>query len=186
MPSSYTTNYKLNQWVRSDRVLMEDFNADNAKIDAAFRNHPSAELISTLTVAEENRDLIYDISHVDWNRYMMVVMFLNAASDGGFEFIADSGHETCQHLLNTGVYKSKNFLETYDVNRMILLFPVFYNGSRGTTAIGLGADLTAQHSTLTNSACVKHLNQLTTIHMRRSTMETKFLPGDTIELWGIK
>ena len=31
-----TTNYQLNQWAKSDRVLMEDFNSDNAKIDAAL------------------------------------------------------------------------------------------------------------------------------------------------------
>ena len=31
-----TTNYQLNQWAKSDRVLMEDFNTDNAKIDAAL------------------------------------------------------------------------------------------------------------------------------------------------------
>ena len=31
-----TSNYNLNQWSKEDRVLMEDFNADNAKIDAAI------------------------------------------------------------------------------------------------------------------------------------------------------
>ena len=31
-----TTNYQLNQWAKTDRILMEDFNADNAKIDAAM------------------------------------------------------------------------------------------------------------------------------------------------------
>ena len=36
MPSSQTPNYNLNQWSKEDRVLMEDFNADNAKIDAAI------------------------------------------------------------------------------------------------------------------------------------------------------
>ena len=36
MPSNQTPNYALNQWERDDRVLMEDFNADNAKIDAAL------------------------------------------------------------------------------------------------------------------------------------------------------
>ena len=36
MPSNHTTNYSLNQWVKSDQVRMEDFNADNAKIDAAL------------------------------------------------------------------------------------------------------------------------------------------------------
>ena len=31
-----TTNYQLNHWAKSDRVMMDDFNADNAKIDAAL------------------------------------------------------------------------------------------------------------------------------------------------------
>ena len=37
MPSNQTPNYALNQWERDDRILMEDFNADNAKIDAAIK-----------------------------------------------------------------------------------------------------------------------------------------------------
>ena len=32
-----TTNYQLNQWAKSDRIRMDDFNADNAKIDAALK-----------------------------------------------------------------------------------------------------------------------------------------------------
>jgi len=36
MPSKYTSNYQLNQWEPDDRVLRTDFNADNAKIDAAL------------------------------------------------------------------------------------------------------------------------------------------------------
>lgn len=31
-----TPNYQLNQWDKSDRIQMEDFNADNAKIEAAL------------------------------------------------------------------------------------------------------------------------------------------------------
>ena len=31
-----TTNYQLNQWAKSDRIMMDDFNADNQKIDAAL------------------------------------------------------------------------------------------------------------------------------------------------------
>ena len=32
-----TTNYQLNQWAKSDRIMMDDFNADNQKIDAALK-----------------------------------------------------------------------------------------------------------------------------------------------------
>ena len=35
-----TTNYQLNQWAKSDRLMMDDFNADNQKIDAALAALP--------------------------------------------------------------------------------------------------------------------------------------------------
>ena len=37
MPSNQTANYALSQWERTDKVQMEDFNADNAKLDAALK-----------------------------------------------------------------------------------------------------------------------------------------------------
>jgi len=36
MASNYTNNYSLCQWEASDKVLRTEFNADNAKIDAAI------------------------------------------------------------------------------------------------------------------------------------------------------
>ena len=44
----YTKNYQLNQWDAADRVLREDFNRDNQKIDTALEEtailllHPPA------------------------------------------------------------------------------------------------------------------------------------------------
>lgn len=35
-----TETYELNQWEASDRILMEDFNADNAKLEAALLGKP--------------------------------------------------------------------------------------------------------------------------------------------------
>ncbi len=37
MPSNYTEHYQLNQWEAEDAVRRVDFNADNAKIDAALK-----------------------------------------------------------------------------------------------------------------------------------------------------
>lgn len=36
MASGQTPQYLLNQWVKSDQVLMEEFNADNLKLDTAL------------------------------------------------------------------------------------------------------------------------------------------------------
>ena len=45
MASNHTTNLKLNQWAASDAILRADFNNDNAKIDAAYK-----ELMGEVTV----------------------------------------------------------------------------------------------------------------------------------------
>ena len=56
MPSNQTPNYALNQWERDDRVLMEDFNADNAKIDAALGEHGKniADLLQVAALAPKH------------------------------------------------------------------------------------------------------------------------------------
>ena len=36
MATNHTSNYQLNQWEPTDQVLRSDFNADNAKVDAAL------------------------------------------------------------------------------------------------------------------------------------------------------
>ena len=36
---NYTQNYQLCLWDEDDRILMDDFNADNAKIDGALAAH---------------------------------------------------------------------------------------------------------------------------------------------------
>ena len=42
MSTNHTTNYQLSQWAKSDQVKMEDFNADNAKIDGALKANADA------------------------------------------------------------------------------------------------------------------------------------------------
>ena len=42
MATNYTTNYQLNQWEPTDAVQRVEFNADNAKIDAALAEHEAA------------------------------------------------------------------------------------------------------------------------------------------------
>ena len=42
MSNNHTTNYNLNQWEATDKVLRTDFNEDNAKIDAALKTNADA------------------------------------------------------------------------------------------------------------------------------------------------
>ena len=42
MASNHTPHYALNRWELEDQIIMEDFNADNAKIDAALKANADA------------------------------------------------------------------------------------------------------------------------------------------------
>ncbi len=48
-----TSNYQLNQWELHDRVMMQDFNADNAKIDAALKAEADARAAADAAIKAE-------------------------------------------------------------------------------------------------------------------------------------
>ena len=54
MASQQTPNYKLSRWAGTDRIMMEDFNRDNAAIDAALKG--SADAVAAETAAREAAD----------------------------------------------------------------------------------------------------------------------------------
>ena len=84
-----TTNYQLNQWAKSDRVMMDDFNADNAKIDAALKANADAIAAETtariagdalvklkeITVTSETTQLSIDMSDIDLNLYEKIILY---------------------------------------------------------------------------------------------------------------
>lgn len=51
MASQQTPNYRLSRWAGTDRILMEEFNSDNEKIDTALKS--SADAVAAETAARE-------------------------------------------------------------------------------------------------------------------------------------
>ena len=68
-----TTNYQLNQWAKSDRVMMDDFNADNAKIDAALKANADAigekATAAALAALAKNLGVVGHNARVMWGSY---------------------------------------------------------------------------------------------------------------------
>ncbi|MCI2059218.1 MAG: hypothetical protein LKJ80_08440 [Oscillibacter sp.] len=63
-----TTNLHLSQWDASDRIMREDFNRDNAAVEAAFAARPLAKLIGVTTQASAAQ-IDLDISKLDYTNY---------------------------------------------------------------------------------------------------------------------
>ena len=64
MPSNQTPNYKLSQWERADKVQMEDFNADNAKLDAAIKAESDARTALAAQVAKKGNCRVWATSYI--------------------------------------------------------------------------------------------------------------------------
>ena len=74
-----TSALGLSQWVLSDPFRMEDFNADNAKIDAAVAAVPYVKLLNVTTNAAATQvDL--DLSGIDLSQFskLEIVASLNS------------------------------------------------------------------------------------------------------------
>lgn len=61
MPSNYTEHYQLNQWEAGDQVKREDFNADNAKIEAAILASQKAPCCVTGTYVGQQEPVTIDV-----------------------------------------------------------------------------------------------------------------------------
>ena len=55
----HTQNYQLSLWAKDDRIMMEDFNADNEKIDAALK--ANADAVSALEVGKVDTATFADL-----------------------------------------------------------------------------------------------------------------------------
>ena len=64
MPTNHTPNYQLSQWERDDRILMEDFNADNAKIDAAIKAEAEVRAAETHALAQSRNCQFFYATYV--------------------------------------------------------------------------------------------------------------------------
>ena len=82
----YTKNYHLNQWDAADRVLREDFNRDNQKIDTALeetailaRSCYTRLLDETLAAPCQHWDI--DLSSIDITRYQKLLFYPHLQGD---------------------------------------------------------------------------------------------------------
>ena len=101
-----TTNYQLNQWAKSDRVMMDDFNADNAKIDAALKAvaDGTMQFITGSYVGDGTEDRVIDLGVTP--KLVIVIGTYSSASS----MISLLTQEVCCHVAD-----STNITKTFFV-----------------------------------------------------------------------
>lgn len=74
MANSQTDHYGLNQWAAEDPVLREEFNRDNAKVDAAIQAAAKWETLTSVTLTQAKSQIELDLSDLDLSRFLMLAV----------------------------------------------------------------------------------------------------------------
>ena len=74
-----TPNYQLNQWDKNDRIQMEDFNADNTKLDSALKALSETSryvLLQNIITSKELAQVDVDLTGIDWSTYPQIMLLM--------------------------------------------------------------------------------------------------------------
>ncbi|MCI8551495.1 MAG: hypothetical protein HFF56_00635 [Lawsonibacter sp.] len=190
MAANHTPYLHLSQWEASDPVLRADFNADNLKIEHAFRNFRSAELIcSKKAEAADITELLLDISKVDWSRYFALYMDLRVKMQESLVVCTDAGDDYCYGYFdgNTHVYP---YLALFrPAGHGFVVMRTAYSGdtllSMFSFAFGNGTSSSIPNLSIVGGSSPHPYREISRLTIRHLNSKA-FLEGSTVDLWGIR
>lgn len=182
-----TENYQLNQWEKPDRIMMEDFNADNAKLDAVIKSethrieHMPHGVLLCGGVAETAVPRIdLDVSQVDWNWYVLCFLRVQMPTFRSTFLQMNRGDRAYYLSTNASSNNITNHLSSSKTACTII--PVLYDGSRPFLAVTL-----SEKSTISTHS--QPLNNGAPITLRYADNDANKDPlpvGTLFELWGVR
>lgn len=185
-----TEYYSLNQWTLSDRVRMEDFNHDNAQIDAALHALAGKNMITklkTFTVSTRitgTTIFTMDVSDINWSAWQYVYVDL-ALLGSGYMLLYPNGNAngaSSSGYVTSSTYKSlAGMLECgYDTPVITRAeFQVFRNGAQTLRTV-------CSYKRITGSASNDTYNTLQTLHLVPYDTSYYMNSGSTITFWGVR
>ena len=186
---NYTQNYQLNQWEAADRVLREDFNRDNQKIDAALAE--MAQKASYIPLKAESMQGEYqfslqmDLSDIDWGQWQTVCMDIwTFNSQGGTAEVRVNGGG---YRIPMGGSRQDGFAtgrispiesETYNPRPIRIYFMPMGDARNLVRAVSISDE------TMCFSYIGIPFSQLTAISV--VTTGSAFRPGSRMAAWGLR
>ena len=176
-----TQTYQLNQWEKSDRIMMEDFNRDNVKLETAlnaiWETFPLVKLISK-TLSEETTRTDLDLSGIDLADYRLLQLYVRFPSG-----TIPSYYLAMQvNGLASGYYDSdgdndKSVLSNVYINRLM---------ATANTEIDVGLYLRCSNRAPITADQVKTLNLTGMNNLMDLTSPTAIPAGTKITLYGLR
>ena len=125
---NYTKNYQLNQWEASDRVLREDFNSDNRKIDAAIAacRARDPQLLKSLTISNDTSQIDIDVSDIDFDRWHTVLLRLEILGDGEMRLCSNQSYS--EFFNQFSVFEStSDYLSQFSAQKVGMCHEIYFS-----------------------------------------------------------
>ncbi len=179
MAGNHTNNYHLNQWEPEDKVLREEFNKDNLKIDRALEGKLGRiQLIGQAKAAAGSNMITVDTSQINWSSWEIVVLSMNSRipnltspidiicqpNDGKISFTSST--------TNPYFYASPSGIF------LLILIPR-HSGENQLCAIGVGKDTGISYGDCT-------FQELTSMCIRIGSNSLYYPEGTPVSIWGIQ
>ena len=128
-----TTNYQLNQWEKTDRIMMDDFNADNAKLDETLAVHAAAlagkvpmTVLYDETLTEPKINMEFYMGREGWTNYSIVALIYIPPENTSGEMVyikqGPSRSSTHYDIFNMGAGAQDSFAPTETNHGFLTLF----------------------------------------------------------------
>ena len=202
----HTTNYQLSQWETTDRILMADFNSDNAKLDAALAAHDAAlaskadatdvaaltqtmaaltpkaglqRIGGDLSVASASQYWTISLSAVNWAEWKAVYVYIDPYANSSGRYIITWGGNTSRNMGYQDVNTSRG-----GAGRrcpLVVFYPLF-SGAQQAGGISIGT----VNGGIFNLELDYGANDSIVLVPNSSSSSYNFLPGSVCRIYGEK
>ena len=201
-----TTNYQLNQWAKSDRLRMDDFNANNAKIEAALKSQ--TEALAAETAAREaansyvklvdvspevgSTQMDIDVSGINLDDYQKLIIYpqfiCGSNSAEGMQINGISSQVYCCYSSGSGTQKLKYAAEfAPDSSRVVEIDLI--STSSGIFVLNRILEISGSYNTSARTLPMANLTdgKVNTINfMREYANSGAHAAGSRVTIYGLK
>lgn len=169
----------------TDRILMEDFNRDNANIESALHELDQRKYLVNVTTETDAQRIDLDVSWVDWSKYGSLYLMMDISGVGGFTVRVNKD-------LNSAVYTNWDIYQNKTVVGLInstfaegiapaqITIPVGANPNNNITSFG-----TYGNSFYFGRVNSTRLRDLTSINILVFNESCTISAGTTVKLYGV-
>ena len=197
-----TANYQLNQWDPEDRILREEFNGDNERIDAALAKlaaaaaaNPITKLVD-VTTQMDTYDLQLEVSQIDFTQYRKIEFYLETTMSNvdinlRLNALGESGDYVRGDLGPGGVCSTSSVLTGWSARlpQMQTAYLEFFPPNSGALVGCIQAYIYKNGGSNLHNALVSRAESVTWDTLRSidlSTSLSKLKAGSRITLWGVR